>query len=94
MADRFCHRVSGCVGDTPHEPGDLVDASIPDVKVKEWLAAGIIEPAKGVASASDVPARKKTKNAPLSAESQGVKDDNDKHSADREAGSSADQLST
>lgn len=76
------------MGDVPHSPGDPVDPNISESKVAEWLAAGIVE------RAPDVPARKKTRNAPLSAESQEeVKDD--KHNDNEhpgEAGGTADRV--
>jgi hypothetical protein len=35
--------IGGAIGDVGFEPGDLIE--VPDHKVDEWLAAGLIEPA-------------------------------------------------
>ena len=40
----YRHLIGGEYKERRHEPGDRVDGRIPDSKVAEWLAAGIIEP--------------------------------------------------
>ena len=41
---RYRSLISGAHGDVGFEPGDLID--VPDHKVAEWLAAGLIEPVR------------------------------------------------
>lgn len=40
----YQHLIDGAIGDTPHHPGDPVDPAIPERKLEEWLAAGLIKP--------------------------------------------------
>lgn len=38
----YRHLIGGCVGDVPHEVGDVVDPTTDRQKLDEWLAAGVI----------------------------------------------------
>lgn len=40
---RYRHLVSGEAYGRRHEPGDPVDSSVPESKVKEWERAGIVK---------------------------------------------------
>jgi hypothetical protein len=40
---RYKSLIGGAIGDVGFESGDMID--VPDHKVDEWLAAGLIEPA-------------------------------------------------
>lgn len=37
--------IGGCIGDEPHEPGDVLDA--PPTQAKRWIKAGIAEEDNG-----------------------------------------------
>lgn len=39
---RYRHVVGGETYGTPHEAGDPVSPEVPQAKVREWLAAGVI----------------------------------------------------